>query len=56
MGVYGKDCKIKKLHHPGTPCKRIIQKDYSLSEIEGENLELVKCSEGRGYLEKMNFG
>lgn len=46
---------MKKLHHPGTPCNGIIQKDYSLSEIEGKNLELVKCSEGWGLFGEDEF-
>jgi len=46
---------MKKLHHPGTPCKRIIQKDYSLSEIEEKNIELVKCGEGWGLFGEDEF-
>jgi len=46
---------MKKLHHPGTPCKEIIQKDYPLSKIEGKNLELVRCSEGWGLFGEDEF-
>ena len=46
---------MKKLHHPGTPCKVVTQKDYHISEIQGNNLELVKCSDGWGLFGETEY-
>ncbi len=46
---------MKKLHHPGTPCNISNSKEYSFSDIVGDNIEAVKCTTGWGIFAEQEF-
>ncbi len=46
---------MKKLHHPGTPCRIINYQDLDISEIEKGYKEVVNCSEGWAIFVENSF-
>jgi len=46
---------MKKLHHPGTPCKINSYQDLDISQLGTEYQEVVNCSEGQAIFVGQEF-